>query len=154
MEILGIGPLELLLIVILMLVVMGPKDMVKTGQKLGRFIRQIIRSPAWSNMMNTTREIRELPTKFVRESGLEEDLQEINKLRDNLQFRDIPAKLIQEMSIQEDLERLKVEARGDLGNTPDDVHPEPSILPPETTPIEPQAGEPNPNSSTTSSPEE
>jgi sec-independent protein translocase protein TatB len=149
MEILGIGPLELLLIVILMLVVMGPKDMVKTGQKLGRFVRQIIRSPAWSNMMNTTREIRELPTKFVRESGLEDDLVEINKLRDSLQFRDIPGKMIQEMSIQEDLARLKSEGRIDLSSTPVEADPEPSVPPSESPATEPPSDKSDPDSSIT-----
>ena len=146
MEILGVGPLELLLIVILMLVVMGPKDMVKTGQKLGRFVRQIIRSPAWNNMMNTSREIRELPTKFVRESGLEDDLVEINKLRDSLQFRDIPAKMIQEMSIKEDLEQLKSEARIDLGKTATGNGHEPPVVPSESPTNPPLSDNPNPDS--------
>jgi hypothetical protein len=129
-----------------MLVVMGPKDMVKTGQKLGRFVRQIIRSPAWNNMMNTSREIRELPTKFVRESGLEDDLVEINKLRDSLQFRDIPAKMIQEMSIKEDLEQLKAETRIDLGNTAMGNGHEPSEVPSEPPPSPPLSDNPNPDS--------
>lgn len=79
MEIFGIGLPELVLILLIMLVVLGPRDMVKTGQKLGKVIRQIITSDAWKTMMNASREIRELPTKMVREAGLEEDLGELRR---------------------------------------------------------------------------
>jgi len=79
MEILGIGPLEFFFIVVLMLVVLGPKDMVKVGRQIGALIRRVIRSPMWQSMMSASQEIRDLPTKLVRESGLEEDIQELRK---------------------------------------------------------------------------
>ncbi len=77
MEILNIGPLEFLLILVIALIVLGPRDMVRTGQKIGQFIRKVIQSPAWQQMMNASREIREMPTRLIRDTGLENDLQEI-----------------------------------------------------------------------------
>ena len=38
MEILGIGPLELIFILLIALIVLGPGDMVKTGRTIGRFL--------------------------------------------------------------------------------------------------------------------
>jgi len=69
MEILGVGPLELLLIFIIALVVLGPRDMVKAGRSIGRFLRRTILSPTWLKMQ---REIRNLPYQMMREAGLED----------------------------------------------------------------------------------
>jgi Sec-independent protein translocase protein TatA len=79
MEILNVGPEELLLILVIALIVLGPRDMVKTGQKVGQFIRKVIQSPAWHTMMNASREIREMPNRLIREAGLEEELHEFKQ---------------------------------------------------------------------------
>jgi sec-independent protein translocase protein TatB len=70
MELFGIGPLELLFIMIIALVVLGPRDMVKAGRSIGRFLRRTILSPNWLKMQ---REIRNLPYQMMREAGLEEE---------------------------------------------------------------------------------
>ncbi|HVN54645.1 MAG TPA: hypothetical protein VMT46_09970 [Anaerolineaceae bacterium] len=77
MEILNVGPFELLFIIIIALLVLGPRDMVRTGQKIGLYIRKVIQSPAWQTIMTASREIRQMPTRLVRETGLEDDLQEL-----------------------------------------------------------------------------
>lgn len=77
MQIFGVGPLELLLILVLALVIMGPQDMVGTARKLGRWIYQLVRSPTWRAIMETTQEFRDLPQKIVRDAGLDEAVQEI-----------------------------------------------------------------------------
>lgn len=77
MEILGIGPLEVLLVIILALVILGPQDMVLTARKLGAWIRKIVRSPMWREIMETSREIREIPTTLIRDSGIEEAVAEL-----------------------------------------------------------------------------
>jgi Sec-independent protein translocase protein TatA len=79
MDFLGIGIPEVILILVIMLVVLGPKDMVKTGRQVGRLIRKVITSPAWTSMMTASREIREFPTRLVRDAGIEEDIEEIRK---------------------------------------------------------------------------
>jgi sec-independent protein translocase protein TatB len=70
MELFGIGPLELIFIMIIALVVLGPRDMVKAGRSIGQFLRKTILSPTWLKMQ---REIRNLPYQMMREAGLEED---------------------------------------------------------------------------------
>ena len=72
MEILGIGPLELIFILIIALIVLGPKDMVKAGRTIGRLLRTIVTSPNWRAIQQTSREFRMLPNRLMREAGLEE----------------------------------------------------------------------------------
>ena len=78
MEILGIGLPELAFIVLIALILLGPKDMVKAGQTLGSWLRKFLMSPTWKVMRRTGQELQELPTKLVREAGLEE-LQNLSK---------------------------------------------------------------------------
>lgn len=103
MEVFGIGAPELLFILLIALIVLGPKDMVKTGQRLGRMIRNLVKSPTWTAMMNTSRELRDLPTRLVRESGLEEEVSEISKLRNQVQLRDFPAQFLQDLGEEDPL---------------------------------------------------
>jgi sec-independent protein translocase protein TatB len=69
MEILGIGPLELLFILLIALILLGPNDMVKAGRALGRIMRKTILSPTFLDMQRT---IRNLPNELMRQAGLEE----------------------------------------------------------------------------------
>src|SRR4030042_2774458 len=83
MEILGIGPLELLFILLIALIILGPGDMVKAGLTLGRFLRKIITSPEWQTVQKASRELRYLPNRLMREANLEDlsqDLTDINKI--------------------------------------------------------------------------
>jgi hypothetical protein len=72
MDFLGVGPLELFFILVIALIVLGPKDMVKAGRTLGRFMRKIVTSPNWRLLQETSREIRYLPNRLIREAGIEE----------------------------------------------------------------------------------
>jgi len=75
MEILGIGLPELIFIVIIALLVLGPKDMQKAGMVIGSWLRTIVTSDGWKAFQQTTRELRTLPHKLMREAN--EDLNKI-----------------------------------------------------------------------------
>jgi Sec-independent protein translocase protein TatA len=77
MEIFNIGPLELIIFLILAFVLLGPKDMVITAYKVGQAIRKFVRSPVWREILRSAQEIRELPTKLMDETGLQEELDAI-----------------------------------------------------------------------------
>lgn len=79
MDILGIGPLELIFILIIALIVLGPSDIVKAGRTIGRFLRQVVTSSTWRAVTRTSDELRTLPNKLIREAGLEEDFKEIQE---------------------------------------------------------------------------
>jgi len=79
MQLLGIGPLELLLIAVIAVIVLGPKGMVRGAREAGKAIRKIIRSPIWHDIVDTSREIREFPQKLAREAGIEKDLEDLRR---------------------------------------------------------------------------
>jgi len=75
MEVLGIGMSELVFIVIIALIVLGPRDMQKAGRTIGRFLRNIVQSDGWKVFRQTSNEIRTLPHKLMRDAN-----DEINKV--------------------------------------------------------------------------
>ncbi len=77
MKILNVGPLELVFIFILALIVLGPNDLAKYGRQLGTMIRKFVKSPLWRDIINTTREIQDLPKKMMRETKLDQTLTEV-----------------------------------------------------------------------------
>lgn len=79
MEFLGIGPLELLFIIVIAVIVLGPEGMVKAAREVGQFIRKVVKSPLWRDVMDTSQEIRDLPQKIAREAGIEEDLDDLRR---------------------------------------------------------------------------
>jgi hypothetical protein len=52
---------------------------VKSAREAGKFIRKIVRSPLWKDVMDTSREIRDIPQKIIKEAGIEEDLKELDR---------------------------------------------------------------------------
>ena len=74
MDIFGIGPTELVFIILIALILLGPKEMEKTGRTIGRFLRDMTKSEGWRAFRDTSREIRNLPNRLMREANIE-DLQ-------------------------------------------------------------------------------
>lgn len=72
MEIFGIGAQELFFIVLIAIIVLGPKDMQKAGKTVGRWLNRVMRSDGWKAFQRASREIRNLPTSLMREANLEE----------------------------------------------------------------------------------
>ncbi len=82
MEILGIGMPELIFIFVIAIIVMGPKDMQKAGKTIGKWMRNIVTSDGWRMFQQTSRELRTLPNKLMREAN--EELEQINKIGKDL----------------------------------------------------------------------
>jgi Sec-independent protein translocase protein TatA len=78
MEILGIGMPELIFIFIVAIIVMGPKDMQKAGKTVGKWLRSIVTSDGWKIFQQTSRELRTLPNRLMREAN--EELEKVNKI--------------------------------------------------------------------------
>ena len=71
MEIFGIGASELVFIILIAIIVLGPKDMQKAGRSIGRFLNQLIRSDGWKVFQRTSNELRNLPRNLMREANME-----------------------------------------------------------------------------------
>jgi Sec-independent protein translocase protein TatA len=76
MEIFGIGPLELILIVVVALIVLGPKDMIATSQKAAIWLRKLRNSEIWT----TTKEVMDIPKQVMKETGLDKEIRELQSL--------------------------------------------------------------------------
>ena len=72
MEILGIGPLELFFIILLALIILGPKDLEKTGKSIAKGLNNLIRSDNWNNIRLASDKVKSLPSELMREAGMEE----------------------------------------------------------------------------------
>jgi sec-independent protein translocase protein TatB len=81
MELFGIGPLELMFIFIIILLVIGPKDIEKTSRNLGKMINRVNRSPNFQVVRRASEELRNLPARLAREAQLDE-LKELADLSD------------------------------------------------------------------------
>jgi sec-independent protein translocase protein TatB len=80
MDILGIGPTELAFIILIALIILGPKDMQKTGRAIGRFLRNMTTSDGWRIFRDTSREIRNIPNRLMREANIEDLEKEVGKI--------------------------------------------------------------------------
>lgn len=83
MDFLGIGPLEVIFILIIALIIFGPNDIVRAGKSLGSFMRKVVTSDAWRAFQQASKGMRDIPTTLMREAGLEEDdLRELTGVKD------------------------------------------------------------------------
>jgi sec-independent protein translocase protein TatB len=71
MEIFGIGASELVFVLIIALIVLGPKDMQKAGRTIGRWLNQLVRSDSWKVFQKTSSELRNLPRNLMRDANIE-----------------------------------------------------------------------------------
>jgi len=118
MDFLGVGPLELFFIIVIALVIIGPRDIVKAARSTGRFLNRLYKSEMWQTLMETVRQLRTLPNRLAREA----DLEEIDEVRRSIE--ETGKDLAQDVkSLNEDLR-----AR----TTP---HPEPESLPTDPKPL-------------------
>ena len=124
MDILGVGPLELLFILIIALIVLGPKDMVNAGRTIGRFLRTVVTSDIWRMVQNTSRDLRTLPNTLIRQAGLEE---EAKMLQDELKMDGLQEEIQGEF---DKLKEVKEETEAELSDW---------TTPPGSTPVEDQA---------------
>ena len=79
MDLLGVGPLELVFILLIVFLILGPNDLAATGKKVGRFLSTVRKSEFWRGVTQVTKEMRDLPTTLMREAELEDAKKEIEK---------------------------------------------------------------------------
>jgi sec-independent protein translocase protein TatB len=85
MDILGIGPTELVFIILIALILLGPKDMEKVGRTIGRFLRDMTQSEGWRAFRDTSREIRNLPNRLMREANIEDIQKTADKVKKDVE---------------------------------------------------------------------
>jgi len=79
MKFFNLGLAEIILIVVLALIILGPGNMVKTAREVGAFIRRITKSPYWQEVWATRRELNEIPKILAKEANLDETIKDLNR---------------------------------------------------------------------------
>ena len=87
MDILGIGTSELIFILLIAIIVLGPKDMQKAGKTVGRWLNQLVRSDGWKAVQRASKEIRGIPNTLMREANLEQLKEMEQEIRNNIDPR-------------------------------------------------------------------
>ena len=72
MEILGVGPLEFFFVLLIALIIIGPRDMAKTARTLGRSLNRLYKSDSWRMILQASRNLRTLPNRLAREAEMAE----------------------------------------------------------------------------------
>ncbi|MEX1071149.1 MAG: twin-arginine translocase TatA/TatE family subunit [Anaerolineales bacterium] len=92
MDFLGIGLPEVIAIVLLLFLVLGPQDLVKLGSSLGKTLRGIRQSGVWQSFQEARQQLRHLPDELARQAGAEQ----ISELRDELKEEQAKLKKLDE----------------------------------------------------------
>ena len=77
MQIFNLGLGEILFIALIAVIVLGPERILASSRSAGRFVRGAVSSPVWRDILATSHELREIPNQLMEESGLRDDLKEI-----------------------------------------------------------------------------
>lgn len=107
MDFLGVGPLELIFVLLIIFLILGPDDLAATGKKLGKFLNTVRKSEFWSGVTQISKEVRTLPNTLMREAQLEEtkkelerDLSEVRQVAKEFDMKEVKAL---EKDLQKDL---------------------------------------------------
>ena len=117
MKFFNLGLAEIILIVILALIIMGPGNMVKTARDVGAFIRRVTKSPYWQEVWATRRELNEIPRMLAREANLDETLKDLNR-----ETRDIHSSVTSTVSefireVEEPLKKVNADIKDELATS-------------------------------------
>lgn len=101
MKILNVGALEILFIVLLALIILGPKNAVKALGDAGIWLRKLKDSQIWRDFISTSKEIQDIPKKMMDEAEIQKTLDEIN-MSTRLDSAEIEKKIQQETDFTKD----------------------------------------------------
>lgn len=63
---------ELVFILLIALIVLGPKDMQKAGKTIGTWMNKVVKSSEWREIKDASRNLKTLPNRLMRETNLDE----------------------------------------------------------------------------------
>ncbi len=83
MNVFGVGLPELILIFIVAMIVLGPRNIVTSSRKLSESIRKLVTSETWQSVIKSTQEIRDIQGQILEDTGLPESIKTLqNSTRD------------------------------------------------------------------------
>jgi Sec-independent protein translocase protein TatA len=79
MKILNVGALEIVFVVLLAFILLGPKKAVKAAGDLGRWFRKLTISPFWRDLVATSQQVQDLPQKLMDEADIQETIENLER---------------------------------------------------------------------------
>jgi Sec-independent protein translocase protein TatA len=95
MELLGVGPLEFILVLVIVLLLFSPKDIVGGARKLGSTLNQLYKSDLFRVVQKTSEELRNLPTRLAQEAALDD-------------LKNLPQELTHEVKLATDAAKTEI----------------------------------------------
>ena len=137
MEILGVGVPEMAFIVLIALILLGPKDMIAAGRTMGRYLRKFLTSSTWIALRRTGNELQQLPTKLVREAGLEDIQREMQDVTNQIMPALDPKKYFDEAQIFDNSIGLVLPEESPKSGMPSSNHPTQNLSDPKPDTTDP-----------------
>jgi len=82
MKLFNIGLPEVLLLLILIFIILGPSRLVSSARSLGSWFRKVSKSQLWKEILSTSNEIKEFPQKIMKEADLDEEMNSLKEFVD------------------------------------------------------------------------
>lgn len=79
MQFLNVGILELVFLLLLIMIVLGPQRTVKAASDVGRWIRDFSKSELWREIVHMSKDIQELPNQIMDEAELQETIDALER---------------------------------------------------------------------------
>jgi Sec-independent protein translocase protein TatA len=79
MKFLNVGALELLFILLLAFIVLGPEKAIKTAGDVARWLRDLTKSEFWRDLVATSREIQNLPKTLMEDSEIQRTYNDLDR---------------------------------------------------------------------------
>lgn len=79
MKFLNVGVLEFVFVLLLAFIVLGPKQAVKAAGDIGRWVKKLVSSPFWRDLVSTSKQIQELPRKLMDEAEIQDTLKDLER---------------------------------------------------------------------------
>jgi Sec-independent protein translocase protein TatA len=85
MQLFNVGALELVFILLLALIILGPRKAVKSAGDVGRWFKELMQSQFWQDLQTTSKEIKDLPKKLMDEAEIQKTIEELDRSEAALQ---------------------------------------------------------------------
>lgn len=79
MKILNVGALEFVFILLLAFIVLGPKKAIAVAGDVGRWIKKLVSSKFWQDLVSTSKQIQELPQKMMDDAEIQNTLKDLER---------------------------------------------------------------------------
>lgn len=79
MQLFNVGALELIFILLIAFIVLGPKKAVKAAADVGGWVRNLASSEFWRELVTMSKEIQDLPNKMMDEVEIQKTIDEIER---------------------------------------------------------------------------